>query len=272
MPTYDTSDRYGLRALTGANVGSDIDAGFDALRDDVSATFAGYSEGPIGSRPTSTPGTPGIAGRRYRATDTSQTFEDTGTSWIEIAAVPSTVTALPTTGNFDGRGVYLQTSAMAAIGIRWLLRYRAASSKWEFGGGAAWSAFAEGPEARGPAANNVDPILVNDPPLDRAGQQISTPAAGHYLIRAELSAVQTGGTLGPVRVAATNVAAGVAQVRSAYIGPLNNTNERLIIAEGESGDLTSGLAVRLGFVFGNTSLLATLSFKRLSVLPVLLHT
>lgn len=85
MPTYDSSDRYALRALTGVNVGSDIDAGFTALRDDISAKMVGYSSGPIGSRPTSTVGTPGIAGRRYRATDTGELFEDTGTSWIEIA-------------------------------------------------------------------------------------------------------------------------------------------------------------------------------------------
>jgi hypothetical protein len=85
MPTYDTTDPNGLRALTGSNVGSDIDAGFKALRDDISAKFAPYSAGPLGSRPPSTTGSPGIAGRRYRATDTKQEFIDTGTSWVQVA-------------------------------------------------------------------------------------------------------------------------------------------------------------------------------------------
>jgi hypothetical protein len=73
MPTYGTTARYALRKLLGSNVMSDIDAGIGALADDIDGKMVGYSSGPIGSRPTSTTGTPGIAGRQYRATDAAST-------------------------------------------------------------------------------------------------------------------------------------------------------------------------------------------------------
>lgn len=127
MPTYDTSGNYGLRALTGTNVGSDIDAGFAALRDDVKAIIVGYSAGPLGSRPTSTVGSPGIAGRRYRATDTGQLFEDTGTSWEQIyngshgksiiaASESRTNTAYGTLATPDQVSIVMPADGLLAIG------------------------------------------------------------------------------------------------------------------------------------------------------------
>lgn len=107
MPTYSTSgSKYGLRALTGANVGSDIDAGFAALRDDIDANFGGYSQGTLASRPTSTTGTPGIAGRTYRATDTGQIFRDTGTSWVEHSTYSQGVLASRPVAGTAGREYY----------------------------------------------------------------------------------------------------------------------------------------------------------------------
>jgi hypothetical protein len=85
LPTYTNTAKYLLRKLTGSNLISDVDAGIAALADDIDSKFAGYSSGPLASRPVSTGGTPGITGRRYRATDTGQEFIDTGTSWMEIA-------------------------------------------------------------------------------------------------------------------------------------------------------------------------------------------
>jgi hypothetical protein len=84
MATYDTTSKHGSRALTGANVGSDIDLGFKSLRDDIENKMAAYSEGPFGSRPTSTSGTPGKTGRIYRATDTGRYYIDNGTGWDEF--------------------------------------------------------------------------------------------------------------------------------------------------------------------------------------------
>lgn len=91
MPTFTQTAKYALRWLTGANVISDIDAGFQALAEDVDSKFAGISAGPLASRPTSSAGTPGIVGRFYLATDTGQVFIDNGTGWIEFPLTPATV-------------------------------------------------------------------------------------------------------------------------------------------------------------------------------------
>lgn len=97
MPTYDTTDRYALRALSpGSQPGSGIDDGFVALRDDVSAKLTPYDAGALASRPVSTPGTPGKAGRRYYASDLSIEFVDLGTAWAP--------TGLPIGGGFDWFG------------------------------------------------------------------------------------------------------------------------------------------------------------------------
>lgn len=89
MPTFGTTAKYALRRLTGSNPVQDIDAGFQALAEDIDGKMVGYSEGPIDSRPMSTGGTPGIAGREYFATDTGQLFKDRGTSWVEIGTSAS---------------------------------------------------------------------------------------------------------------------------------------------------------------------------------------
>lgn len=81
MATFTTTAKHALRRLTGANVISDIDAGFSALADDVDALLTPYSSGLLSARPVSTVGTPGKAGRRYFATDTSLEYIDLGTSW-----------------------------------------------------------------------------------------------------------------------------------------------------------------------------------------------
>lgn len=82
---YATTARYGLRKLLGTSSVRDIDEGIGFLADDVDSKFAGYSEGPLGSRPPSSPSQLGIAGRLYRATDTEQVFLDTGTLWVQIS-------------------------------------------------------------------------------------------------------------------------------------------------------------------------------------------
>jgi microcystin-dependent protein len=54
-----------------------------------------------------------------------------------VSATPPLVTALPA-GPLNGQECYLQTAAMAAVGVAWHLRYNAASAsayKWEFVGG-----------------------------------------------------------------------------------------------------------------------------------------
>lgn len=83
-PTYDTTTKHALRSLQGSNLVSDIDAGFAALADDLDGIVAVDDQGTFASRPTSTPGTPGVPGRYYYATDTGQLFRDYGTGWTNI--------------------------------------------------------------------------------------------------------------------------------------------------------------------------------------------
>lgn len=47
-------------------------------------TSAQFSQGAASSRPTSTPGSPGMQGRYYFATDTRQLSYDYGTGWINM--------------------------------------------------------------------------------------------------------------------------------------------------------------------------------------------
>lgn len=88
MPTYDTTSKYGSRALTGSNVVSDVDTGFKSLRDDLEAIIATAYQGTVAARPTSTGGSPGKTGRFYYATDTGQLFYDYGTGWILVYEAP----------------------------------------------------------------------------------------------------------------------------------------------------------------------------------------
>lgn len=81
---FSTTAKHALRWLTGSSVISDIDAGFQALAEDVDGLMAVDDQGLEGSRPTSTPGTPGKEGRYYFATDTRRLFRDYGTGWEEI--------------------------------------------------------------------------------------------------------------------------------------------------------------------------------------------
>lgn len=83
MP-FSTTAKHALRWLTGASVISDIDAGFQALAEDLDSKIAIDDQGSLAGRPTSTPGSPGKTGRYYFATDTGQLFRDNGTGWTEV--------------------------------------------------------------------------------------------------------------------------------------------------------------------------------------------
>ncbi len=119
--TYDTSDRYALRALVGSSVIADIDEGFDFLRDDVSALLAPVYFGARASRPRSTPSVPGTAGRRYMSNGDLGIDMDTGTSWVTDR--PGLFATLPTfsghasDGLDSGMEILFQSSAMATDGI-----------------------------------------------------------------------------------------------------------------------------------------------------------
>jgi hypothetical protein len=81
-PTYGHTTKHNLRILLGADLVSDIDAGFDALANDLDAIISTAYKGNFASRPSA-----GKLGRWYYV-DTSgseQLFLDTGTTWKEVA-------------------------------------------------------------------------------------------------------------------------------------------------------------------------------------------
>src|SRR4051794_40571617 len=146
------------------------------------------SSGLLSARPTSTPGTPGIAGRRYYATDTGVEYRDTGTSWVALGV--ELVTALPASP-YNGQIVdYL---ADATNGVVWRLRYRSASAsayKWEFVGGAPLRAYIAAQETVAWNAGYPNPATV--------GPTVTVPVAGDYDIAHSTGVANgTGGYLFP---------------------------------------------------------------------------
>lgn len=84
MASYNTSGRYGLRALTGGSLVEEIDDGFAALRNDLDAIIATAYTGPLGSRPPVSVGTPGKLGRfYYNTTDAGLDF-DASNAWLRL--------------------------------------------------------------------------------------------------------------------------------------------------------------------------------------------
>lgn len=83
----DVTAKWSIPFLEGTDIGDqidDIDQAKAELLDDLLTPFQSDS---LASRPVSTPGTPGIAGRTYRATDganVGRVFKDYGTGWDEI--------------------------------------------------------------------------------------------------------------------------------------------------------------------------------------------
>lgn len=159
MATYTNTAKYALRWLTGSNLVSDIDAGFQSLAEDIDSKMAGYAEGTAASRPAA-----GVAGRLYGATDIAgELARDIGSAWVSVS--PGYGSALPTSNLYDGqRFIY---TADAANGVRWELRYNAGGGtyKWEvIGGGALYTEIAASESISGgtyaAAATNPGPTVT----------------------------------------------------------------------------------------------------------------
>jgi hypothetical protein len=112
MATFTTTTKYALRWLTGTNLISDIDAGFQTLAEDIDASMAGYASGTVAALPAA-----GKAGRIYRATDAARWFVDTGTAWDEIARLGTALGSWRTVSegalivtNSDGAGSFYPES------------------------------------------------------------------------------------------------------------------------------------------------------------------
>jgi hypothetical protein len=126
------------------------------------------------------PTTP-IYGLRYpQASDPADVPTDLQELALDVESKlgrPPLVTALPGSPT-EGQEIYYQSAAMAALGIAWHLRYRAAANasayKWDFVGGSALSAFVAAPEDA-----SVSTAFVLPP---TPGPDITVPLAGDYLI------------------------------------------------------------------------------------------
>lgn len=107
----DTTPKWAIPYLEGTDIGDtidDVDAASAALLDDL---LTPYAEGTLASRPVSTPGSPGIKGRWYRATDTGVLFYDYGTGWQVVLAGPTP--EISATGEANLR--FFETSAGADL-------------------------------------------------------------------------------------------------------------------------------------------------------------
>jgi hypothetical protein len=191
MATFTTTAKYALRWLTGSNLISDIDAGFQALAEDIDGSMAGYTSGTLASLPAA-----GKAGRIYRATDARAILLDTGTAWVDL--VPQrVVTSLPGTP-YDGQVIHYV--ADATNGVLWPLRYNASGGtyKWEAVGPMPLSAEVATAETRSSAA-------FGD--LTTVGPSVVVPLAGEYEIASSLYADVGGGTGSTLSMALTGTSA-----------------------------------------------------------------
>ena len=101
---------------------------------------------------------------------TAAEMNDISGNFLQGHELVSTLPVSPT----DGQTVYLQTTAMAAAGIVWTFRYRAAAGtyKWEFVGGPPWVAEIATGQAGGSQNAFID--------LATVGPSITVPLAGEY--------------------------------------------------------------------------------------------
>jgi hypothetical protein len=132
--------RTGLASILTGDPATAYRTTINAIRDWLEANASLSSAGLLSARPTSTPGTPGIPGRKFYATDTGVEYRDTGTGWV-VTGGHEVVTTLPG-APFNGQEVLYLADAAGAYGgpYAWLCRYRAtnpdgsantAASKWD---------------------------------------------------------------------------------------------------------------------------------------------
>jgi hypothetical protein len=121
MPSFGTTVKHGLRYLLGTSKVQDIDAGFEALAEDLDAIISVDDQGTLAGRPTSSVGTPGVIGRKYFVTgdpDPTQNgrlYRDHGTGWDEIAMAPLAKARLAT----DALNAFLKLATAADLSLKY---------------------------------------------------------------------------------------------------------------------------------------------------------
>jgi hypothetical protein len=106
-----TTTRAGLRypLLTDT---PDVPRDIGNIAADADGTFAMYTQGTLASRPTSTSGSPGKAGRIYYGTDTLHLYYDFGTGWSDIGPSSSAIADGSITGGPAGAGVKIAAATI----------------------------------------------------------------------------------------------------------------------------------------------------------------
>lgn len=79
-PSFLTTTRNALRYMIGTDLISDIDAGFQALAEDVDTRMASYSQDTLAKRPAA-----GRPNAFFKATDKNAIWHDTGSAFEPIA-------------------------------------------------------------------------------------------------------------------------------------------------------------------------------------------
>jgi microcystin-dependent protein len=116
-----TSPRYQISYVNPAtrdepaDVPADIKRLVDAI--EISAMF---SQGPIASRPVSTPGTPGITGRFYYATNENRLYFDFGTGW-QVIGPPVAGDTVPAGAVFQFAGAAAPAGYLLCDGASYLV-------------------------------------------------------------------------------------------------------------------------------------------------------
>lgn len=105
-----TSTKWSIPVPLGSELVSSIDDTLQDTADTLDDLLTPYDAGLLADRPTSTPGSPGKAGRFYLATDNGVLYQDTGTAWH----------ATPTgnlTGNASGKAPVWDGSKWVATDV-----------------------------------------------------------------------------------------------------------------------------------------------------------
>jgi hypothetical protein len=213
------------------------------------------SSGVLSARPTSTPGTPGISGRRYYATDTGVEYRDTGTGWIALGV--ELVTSLPASP-FNGQIIdYFD----ATNGVIERLRYRAASPsiyKWDVVGATPLLAETTSGGTRASAT-------YGDLTGSSVGPAVTVPLAGEYAIEMSVD-VQNNSAGGEGRMGVQIGAAAVGTDDA--IQGAEDSNSVLTIATAPLRRTVAAANTALTLRYASTVGTSTFSRRRLAVRPL----
>lgn len=184
--------------------------------------------------------------------------------WLE--AYGGALTTFPTTGLFQGREVYIQTTAMAALGVRWRFSYNLASAsiyKWEFAGGSPWMTEVLG---QGVSLTTSYGDLATG---TTAGPSWAIPFPGDWLITHGFEATQPGGQPSSQIVYAALLRAGATTEtdRAAITPSATSATSRTVAKTWTAAEVTASPTVKQVYKM-STAAAYEVRHRFLSVLPV----